>query len=140
LFQKLLRIYSYLFAAAASIAYLALGLVSKTSGTQLTLDNMPWKSDELSNWLLGLAALGFISVLAAVTGSRLRILLTIFCAILMYVTVKGNFLSTHSFAGADDFERTIGLSFGSILAFLASLLQLKTSRPAAAVALPPPSK
>ena len=131
MFQKLLRFYSYLFATAASLAYLGLGLVSKISATQLTLDNMPWKGDELSNWLLGLAALGIISVLAAITGSRLRILLTIFCAILVYVTVKGNFLSTHSFAGTDDFERTIGLSAGAVLAFFASLLQLKSTRRAA---------
>jgi hypothetical protein len=128
LFQKLLRFYSYLFATAASLAFLGLGLISKVSATQLSLDNMPWKGDELSNWLLGLAAFGIISVLAAITGSRLRILLTIFCAILVYVTVKGNFLSTHSFAGTDDFERTIGLSAGAILAFLASLLQLKSTR------------
>jgi len=47
LFQKLLRIYSYLFAIASSCAHLALGLISKGTGTQLSLDNMPWKGDDL---------------------------------------------------------------------------------------------
>jgi uncharacterized membrane protein len=129
LFQKLLRVYSYLFAATASAAYLALGLISKISGTELSLDNMPWKGSVLADWLLGLAALGIISVLAAISGSRLRVLLIVFCAAVVFVTVKGNFLSTHSFAGADDFERTVALCAGAVIALLASLLQLKRPAP-----------
>ena len=40
------------FAFASACAYLGLGLMSKLSGTQLSLDNMPWTGDQLSNWLL----------------------------------------------------------------------------------------
>ncbi len=128
LFQKLLRIYSYLFAAAASLAYLALGVMSKLTGSQLTLDNMPWKGNELTNWLLGLGFLGLIAVIAAVGGGRLRFLLPIFTAIVVYLTIKGNFLGAHSFDGSADFEKTLGLSAGAIVAFLASLLQFRKIR------------
>lgn len=129
MFQKLLRVYCYLFTIAASVAYLALGLIAKISGTELSLDNMPWKGAVLADWLLGLAALGIIGVISAMTGGKLRFLLIVFCAAVVFVTVKGNFLSTHSFSGADDFERVVALSAGSVVALLASLLQLKRPAP-----------
>ena len=89
------------------------------------MDNMPWKGDELSNWLLGLGILGFVATAAAATGSRLRFLLPIYSFIQLYVTIKGNFLGAHSFDGATDFQRTVALSAGSVVAALTSLLQLK---------------
>jgi len=125
LFQKLLRIYSYLFALVSAGAYLALGLVSKVLGTPLSLDNMPWKGDELLNWLFGLGILGIGSVVAAVTGSRFRFLLPIYAVIQAYLMIKGNFMGAHSFDGASDFQRTLALTAGSVVAALASLLQLK---------------
>ena len=123
--QKLLRIYSYLFAVAASVVYLALGMVSKVSGTHLELDSMPWKGDELSTWLIVLGVLGFISVLCAILGTKLRFLLTIFLIVVVYLTIKGNFTGAHSFADADDFKQTLWISAGALLAAFASLLQLK---------------
>jgi hypothetical protein len=140
LLQKLFRIYSYLFAAAAALAFLALGLISKISGTQLSLDNMPWSGAELPNWLLGLGALGLIAVLAAVGGGTLRFLLPVFCAILVYLTVKGNFLSAHSFAGEDDFKRTLAVSAGAVVALLASLLQFRSTKRPPKPASTAPSK
>ena len=128
MFLKLLRIYSYLFATCASLAYLALGTVSKISATPLSMDSMPWKADELLYWLFGLGLLGLISVFAAVTGSRLRILLPIFMAIQLYLTFKGNFMGAHSFDGADDFRQTLAVTLGSLVAFLASLMQLRARR------------
>ena len=131
MFQKLLRIFSYLFAIASAGAYLALGSISKLSGMPLSLDNMPWKAEELSNWLLGFGVLGVAGVAAAVTGSRLRFLLPVYSLIQLYVTIKGNFLGAHAFDGAADFQRTLALSGCSVVAALASLLQL-TKRPAGA--------
>ena len=128
MFQKLLRIYSYLFALASSGAYLALALVSKLTGSPLTLDNMPWKGDELSNWLLGIGVLGLASTAAATTGSRWRFLLPIYSIFQLYITIKGNFLGAHSFDGAADFQRTLALSAGSVVAALSSLLQLKKAK------------
>ena len=125
MFQKLLRIYSYLFAIGSSVAYLALGLAPKFFSTPLSLDNMPWKGDELSQWLLGLGVLGIVATVAAVTGSRLRFLLPVYSLIQLYITIKGNFLGSHSFDGASDFQQTIALSAGSAVAALSSLLQLK---------------
>lgn len=125
MFQKLLRIYSYLFAIASSCAYLALGLAPRFLGSPLSMDNMPWKGEDLSNWLLGVGVFGLGSTAAAVTGSRLRFLLPIYSFIQVYITIKGNFLGAHSFDGASDFQRTLALSAGSVVAALASLLQLK---------------
>ena len=137
MFQKLLRIYSYLFAIVSSAAFLGLGLISKVLGQPLTMDNMPWKGDELSNWLLGVGVLGVGATVAAATGSRFRFLLPIYSIIQLYITIKGNFLGTHSFDGTPDFQQTVALSAGSVAAALASLLQLK-SKPAAAEAAPSP--
>ena len=139
MFQKLLRIYSYLFAIVSSLGYLGFGLISKILGQPLVMDNMPWKGEELSNWLLGVGVLGFVSTAAAATGSRLRVLLPIFSLISLYITIKGNFLGAHSFDGMPDFQRTVGVSASAVLAALASLLQLKKS-PAAAPAAPEPAK
>ena len=127
MFQKLLRIYSYLFATGSSLFYLALGLISKLLGQPLTLDNMPWKGDELSNWLLGLGVLGMGSTAAAAAGgnSRLRFLLPIYSFIQTYVMIKGNFLGTHVFDGPADFQQTVAMSAGSVMAALTSLLQFK---------------
>ena len=125
MFQKLLRIYSYLFMAGVSVVYLALGLVSKLTGTQLSLDNMPWKGDELTSWLLGLGVLGLVSVGAALKGGIFRFLLPIFAAVQVYLTIKGNFLGAHSFDGKSDFQQTIALSAGSVVASLCTLLQFK---------------
>ena len=92
------------------------------------MDSMPWKADELLYWLFGLGLLGLISVGAAVTGSRLRIFLPIFMAIQLYLTFKGNFMGAHSFDGLDEFKQTIALTLGSLVAFLASLMQLRAQR------------
>ena len=129
MFQKLLRIYSYLFAIVSSLGYLGFGLISKILGQPLVMDNMPWKGEELSNWLLGTGVLGLVGTAAAVTGSRLRILLPIYSFIALYITIKGNFLGTHSFDGAPDFQKTLAISASAVVAALASLLQLKLKSP-----------
>ena len=140
MFQKLLRIYSYLFAIATSLVYLGFGMISKVMGQPLTMDNMPWKGEELGNWLLGVGVLGIVATAAAVTGSRLRFLLPIYAFIQLYITIKGYFLGAHSFNGTSDFQQTLALSAGSVLATLASLLQLKSTAPKPAAAPMEPKK
>ena len=123
--QKILRIYSYVFQIVASGGFLGLGLVSKLTGTPLALDNLPWKGEEASNWLIGLGLLGLSATAAAASGSRWKLLLPIWSVILLYVLVKGNFFSAHMFDGVPDFQKTIALAASSVVATLASLLQFK---------------
>lgn len=123
--QKILKLYSYAFQIVMSVGCLGLALVSKFTGTPLAMDNLPWKGDEASNWLLGLGITGLVATAAAASGSRFRFLLPVYSVIQLYILVKGNFLSAHGFDGMPDFQKTIAVALSSVTATLSSLLQLK---------------
>jgi hypothetical protein len=125
LFQKILRIYSYLFQIALSVGCLGLAAVSKYTATPLAMDNLPWKGEEATNWLLGLGVTGLVATAAAASGSRFRFLLPVYSVAQLYILVKGNFFSAHTFEGAPDFQRMIAAAGSSVLATLSSLLQFK---------------
>jgi hypothetical protein len=122
-----LRVFSYVFAGCVGAGLLALGLVSKMSGNDLSLESMPWKGEELTNWLIGLGIFGLVASLAAAfTKGPARFLLPIFCLIFAFLAVKGNFLSpAKSFGSVGEFQLTIVFVVGAILAALGSLLQFK---------------
>ncbi|BDC49050.1 hypothetical protein F183_A13660 [Bryobacterales bacterium F-183] len=124
-----LRVYSYVMSIASSLGLLGLAVVAKMSGEadSLVVQALPWKGEELTNWLLGLGIVGLISGAgAAFTKGPLRFLLPLWSVYFAYLMVKGNFLSTtKTFDGPTEFYQTISYVAGLVVSAFASLLQLK---------------
>lgn len=125
--EFVLRIFSYVFTLGSSVGMLGLGLVSKLSGNELKMDNMPWKGDDLATWLVGIGVFGLLSAgLAALTKGPGRFLLPLFGVFLAYLMVNGNFLTpAKSYENLADFQQTAWYTGGTVVNALASLLQLK---------------
>jgi hypothetical protein len=72
--------------------------------------------------------LGLASVLLA--GSRLRWIFPLWCLFLLILMIRGFFLSSYSFADANQFQFALGLTAGALIAFLGSLgvLRRRTAR------------
>lgn len=119
-----LRAYTLIFSFGSSLGLLGIGLVAKLSGQHnLVLQNMPWKGEELTNWLLGLGIFGLLaSSIGAIAKGPLRFLGPIWSLVFAFLMIKGNFFSTKSYEGLADFQQTVSLTMGSAGAVITSLL------------------
>jgi hypothetical protein len=116
----LLRLFAYLFELTLSLFLIALGIVAWASGpTDLNLGMLPWEGRTLTRTILILGIVGLTSVLLA--GSRLRWIFPLWCLFVLTLTMRGFFLSSYSFAGANQFQLAVGLTAGALIAFLGSL-------------------
>lgn len=122
----ILRIYSYLYHTVLCLFFLGLGIVATIGGMHnLNLGMLPWKGPELTHWVLGLAITGLLSVLLAVTG-LFRFLFPIWCFAVVFLMVRGFFLSPFAYHGPDEFRGVVFLVVGALGAFLSSLMLFKT--------------
>jgi hypothetical protein len=116
----LLRLFAYLFELTLSLFLIALGIVAWASGpTDLNLGMLPWEGRTLTRTILILGIVGLTSVLLA--GSRLRWIFPLWCLFVLTLTMRGFFLSSYSFASANQFQLAVGLTAGALIAFLGSL-------------------
>jgi hypothetical protein len=125
----LLLVFAWVFELALSLFLIGLGMVAWASGpTDLNLGMLPWEGAALRRMLLILGIVGLACTLLA--GSRLRWTFPLWCLFVLILMIRGFFLSSYSFAGANQFQFAVGLSAGALVAFLGSLgvLRRRASR------------
>ena len=124
LIHLVLRVYTFVFSLGSSLSLLGLGLVAKLSGqNNLVMQNMPWKGEELTNWLLGLGAFGFLaSILGAAAKGPARFLGLLWTMIFAFLMIRGNFFSARTYEGVEDFQQAAWITMGSVGAVITSLL------------------
>jgi hypothetical protein len=129
LFKSLVRFYAYVFHGLLALFLLGVGLVPLLTGTHnLRLEMLPWEGEALTLWLLGLALLGLVSVLLAVTG-KARVPLFAWSLLVLLVMLWGYFWRPYRWAGQDAFKTTLMLVAGAFLAVLGAWFSL-ARRPA----------
>jgi hypothetical protein len=116
----LLRTYSYLFEVGLALLLIGLAIVAWASGpNNLALGMLPWEGAALRWIILILGVMGLASVLLA--GSRLRLIFPLWSLFVLIMMVRGFFLSSYSFASANEFQLAVWLTIGALIAFLGSL-------------------
>ena len=125
-----LRLYTYVFSFGSSLGLLGLGAFAKMTGDTLVLQNMPWKGEELTSWLIGLGSFGLASSVAgAVAKGPLRFLGPIWSAIFTVLLVKGNFMTpTKTYDNIADFQQTVGLTAGQAGSVITGLLAARNRK------------
>ena len=116
----LLRLFSYLYHLVLSLLLLGLGIVAYSSGTTLSLGMLPWEGEKLTQVLLALGFIGLVCLFGAVTG-MFRWLFPIWTLAIFILMLRGFFLGSFSYSGADQFRNIILLTIGALVTFLASL-------------------
>ena len=117
----LLRFYAYLFELALCLFLLALWIIVITSGQDnLKLGILPWEGAALTRAILITGAVGVVCCALALTG-LLRWLFPLWTLFVFVMMFRGFFLSSYSFAGAEQFKFGVWLTVGALLAFLGSL-------------------
>ena len=116
----LLRLYSYLYHLVLSLFLIGLGIVAYSSGTTLSLGMLPWEGEKLTQALLALGVIGLVCIFGAITG-LFRWLFPIWTLVICILMVRGFFLGSYSFSGADQFKGAVWLTIGALGAFLSSL-------------------
>ncbi len=116
----LLRLYSYLYHLILSLFLIGLGIVAYSSGTTLSLGMLPWEGEKLTQALLALGVIGLVCIFGAITG-LFRWLFPIWTLVVFVLMVRGFFLSSFTYSGADQFKGAVWLTIGALGAFLSSL-------------------
>ena len=116
----LLRLFSYLYHFVLSLFLLGLGIVAYASGTTLSLGMFPWEGDKLTQALLALGVIGLVCLFGAVSG-LFRWLFPIWTLAIFILMIRGFFLGSFSYSGADQFRGVVWLTVGALGAFLSSL-------------------
>jgi hypothetical protein len=116
----LLRVFAYLYQLALSLCLIGLGIVAWASGpTALNLPMLPGEGVALTRTILALGIVGLACLLLA--GSRLKWIFPLWCLFVLTLMIRGFFLSSYSFAGANQFQFAVWLTTGALIAFLGSL-------------------
>ena len=123
-FGYLLRFYSYLFHLAVSFFFLGLGVVSAGTSTPLHLDAIGLGPDRSLMGALALGIVGLVSTVLAFTGT-FRLLFPVWAAVVVWLMVKGFFLSTLTFDNAETFRWAILLTLGAVFAFFGAVWALR---------------
>ena len=125
----LLLVFAWVFELALSLFLIGLGMVAWESGPKnLNLGVLPVERATLTRTSLAFGIVGLACTLLA--GSRLRWIFPLWCLFVLIMMIRGFFLSSYSFAGANQFQFAVWLTAGALLAFLGSLgvLSRRTSR------------
>ncbi|HTA71370.1 MAG TPA: hypothetical protein VK776_23955 [Bryobacteraceae bacterium] len=115
-----LRVFAYLFELVLSFFLIGLGIVAWVSGSNSLSFGMQFWEGVTLKWIILIAGIvGLASLLLA--GSRLRWIFPVWSFLVLVMMVRGFFLSSYSFAGANQFQFAVWLTAGALLAFLGSL-------------------
>jgi hypothetical protein len=122
-----LRLYTYVFSFGSSLGLLGLGTLAKMTGDTLVLQNMPWKGEELTSWLLGLGSFGLASSIAGlVAKGPVRFLAPLWNAIFAALMIKGNFMTpAKTYENLADFQQTAALTAGQAGSVITGLLSAR---------------
>ena len=123
----LLRVFSYLFHLAVSFFSLGLGIVSASSSTPLHLDQIGLSPENALMGVFALGIVGLFSTLLALFGV-FRYLFPLWAALVVWLMIKGFFLSAMTFSGPSTFRWAVLLTLGSVLAFLGAVSALRSRR------------
>jgi len=127
--KALLRIFSYLFGGGLALLTLAISAVALRSGGELNLGFLPWTGKPLSYWLLGLALVGLITLLLAVSQAS-RLFFFLWNLGIFVLLFKGMFLSLYRFTGgAVSFKAGVWLTIGMLLSAVGSFPWPKRPEP-----------
>jgi hypothetical protein len=113
-----------LFHLAVSFFFLGLGIASAASSTPLHLDAIGLTPEKALLGVFALGIVGLFSTVLAFTGT-FRLLFPLWAAFVVWLMVKGFFLSSYSFSGADGFRSATLLTLGAIVAFFGALWALR---------------
>src|SRR4029077_11154878 len=103
-----------------SLCLIGLGIVAWASGpTDLNLPMLPGEGVALTRTILALGIVGLACLVLA--GSRLKWIFPLWCLFALTLMIRGFFLSSYSFAGANQFQFAVWLTAGALIAFLGSL-------------------
>ena len=115
-----LRVFAYLFELVLSFFLIGLGIVAWVSGSNSLSFGMQFWEGVTLKWIILIAGIvGLASLLVA--GSRWRWIFPVWSFLVLVMMVRGFFLSSYSFAGANQFQFAVWLTAGALLAFLGSL-------------------
>lgn len=118
--RVLLRLYSVLFHFVLGLFLFAIGVVTIAGGANnLKLGMLPWTGPTLTTAVLLVGLLGMLISVLGLLG-RLKILFPLWAAFVLVMMIRGFFLSSYAFSGADGFHDAIWLTLGALLAFLLS--------------------
>jgi hypothetical protein len=123
-FGFLLRWYSYAFHAILCLFTLAVAAIAVSSHSIPKFGFLPFTDETMIRGLFTLAIVGLVSVFLAVTG-LFRYMFPVWAAIVLWLMVKGFFLSPFTFPNADAFRGALWLTFGAVGAFFGALWVLK---------------
>ena len=113
-----------MFHLAASLFFLGLGVVSAAARSSLHLDALGFTPDTAVLGVLILGIVGLASVVLAVTG-KFRYLFPGWALIVVWLMVKGFFLSSATFAAPASFGWAVLLTVGAVGAFFGALWALR---------------
>jgi hypothetical protein len=123
----LLRLYSYLFHLAISFFFLFLGAVSFVYSAPLHLDAIGLSDRNALFGVLVLGIVGLVSTLLALTGT-FRLLFPLWAAFVVWLLIKGFFLSTMKFSGPAGFGWAAIWTLGGIAALIGAVWTLRRRR------------
>ncbi|HEX6545080.1 MAG TPA: hypothetical protein VF023_02155 [Bryobacteraceae bacterium] len=123
----LLRFYSYVFHLAVSFFFLFLGAVSITYSAPLHLDAIGLSDRNALFGVFILGIVGLFSTLLALTGT-FRLLFPLWAAFIVWLMIKGFFLSTMTFSGPSGFGWAVLCTLGGIAAFIGAAWTLRRRR------------
>ena len=124
----LLRLYSYLYHLVLCLFLLGMsGLAKASDAHNLNLSMLPWKGDELINWVFYGSLVGLIAIVLAITG-MFRYLFPVWTLIVAVLMFRGFLIQGYVFSGKDQFYAILALILGALFAFLGSLTLLKKQR------------
>jgi len=122
-----IRWFSFLFHGVLLLFLLAISLVAWSSRQPLRLGMLPWSGEELTYWLLYGSLAGLVVLVLAV--KRIwPVLYLAWTLLVLELMVRGYFFSPYSFAGRDEFTRTLYLTAGATLAVIGAWFQVRRPR------------
>jgi hypothetical protein len=120
LLGKMLRLYSYLYHLALALFLLGISSIAMMSSSTLRIPILPWTGGMLNFWLFWGSIAALVSIVLAVTGI-FRYLFPLWALAVLVLMVRGYILQPAPFSGREDFQQAMLLTFGALLAFIASL-------------------
>jgi len=114
-----------LFHLAVSFFFLGLGIVSAVSSTALHLDPIGLPPEKALVGVFALGIVGLFSTLLALFGV-FRYLFPLWAAFVVWLLIKGFFLSAVTFSGPATFRWAILLTFAGLLAFIGAAWTLRS--------------
>lgn len=125
--STLFRAFSYLYHAVLCLLLFGVGMIAYTSQVKASMAMLPWSGDILVQWLIVGSLAGLICILLAVTG-WFRFLFPLWALAILVLMVRGYLLQPYTFTGKTEFYYVLGMIAAALVAFLASLTLLRSSK------------